>query len=75
MRERVMRKINSYKRKLVSFLLGESLLIKKRECDNSCFYELINTKSHINFGRFKAIKCEERQSDESVVTFFVILKS
>lgn len=74
MREKVMRKINFYKRKLVFFLLGESLLIKKIECDNSCFYELINTKSRINFGRFKAIKCEERQSGESVVTFFAILK-
>lgn len=75
MREELTRRINYYKRKLIFFLLGDSLVIKKRECGNSCFYELINTKSRINFGRFKAIKCEERQFDESVVTFFVILKS
>ena len=74
MKIKLIRKINHYKRKLIYFLIGESLIIEKRESADSCFFELINTSQCIHFGKFKAVKYEERQSDDNTVTSFVILK-
>lgn len=67
--------LNHYRRKLIHFLLSDSLVIEKRETANSCTYELIDMKKRIPFGRYKVVESENvvfsGQSDSSVTSFVI----
>ena len=68
------RKSNHYRRKAILGLLGEPIILKKSENDEGCTFEVISENHRLTLGKFKAVRYEKVQVEDSVVISFVILK-